>query len=56
MKKPVGRFRTSHIPFNIQLFKNVYQVQKVHKLSDKELLIKTKKVKFNKINKNVHKK
>ena len=35
--------------------KNVYQVQKVHEISNKELLIKTKKVEINKINLKIHK-
>ena len=59
MKKPVTVNKS--YTFNIQLYickrdENVYQVQKVHKISNKELLIRTKKVKINKINKTVHKK
>ena len=55
MKKPVTVNKSYTLQYTV-IQKNVYQVQKVHKISNKELLIKTKRAKFNKINKNVHKK
>ena len=55
MKKPVTVNKSYTLQYTVILTyvhisgtKNVYQVQKVFKISNKELLTKTKKVKINK--------